>query len=375
MIQSRNDRFAGCVTIVWVERALRDCLFRYIGPLVRRIEMLYPLRFQPLWRRYLWGGRRLATVLNKPLGEGNDYAESWEVVDRGVDQSRVAAGPLAGWTLHDLIDEYGPTLLGSSARTDRFPLLLKFLDCQRDLSVQVHPKDEQAARLSPPDLGKTEAWVVIQALPGSRIYAGLKRGFDRPALQREVARGTTALCLHAFEPQAGDCVFIPAGTVHALGAGLLVAEIQQSSDTTFRLFDWNRVGPDGQPRELHIEQALETIDYDRGPVHPQTPQPTERPHVERLVTCEYFVMDRWRLDADQPLVVEPHDSGGKASSGRGVHLLAILEGAAEIAGDATPEPAAPGQTLLIPAAVVDATVIRPRGPVSLLDIYLPVQDS
>src|SRR5207245_2472669 len=111
-----------------------------------------------------------------------------------------------------------------------------------------------------PDLSKTEAWVVLHAEPGSLIYAGLKRGFDRAALQREVQRGTTELCLHRLEPKPGDCLFIPAGTVHALGAGLLVAEIQEASDTTFRLFDWNRVGPDGNPRPLHVEQALATID-------------------------------------------------------------------------------------------------------------------
>src|SRR5690606_25050283 len=123
----------------------------------------------------------------------------------------------------------------------RFPLLFKLLDAQKTLSVQVHPDDRRAALLNPPDYGKTEAWVVLDAEPGSLIYAGLKRGFDRHALAREIARGTVELCLHRFEPQPGDCVFIPAGVVHALGTGLLIAEIQQSSDTTYRLFDWNRV--------------------------------------------------------------------------------------------------------------------------------------
>ena len=153
--------------------------------------------------------------------------------------------------------------------------MFKFLDAQKTLSVQVHPNDDQAARLDPPDLGKTEAWVVLAAEPGSRIYAGLKRGFDRHALEREVHRGTCELCLHSFEPQPGDCVFIPAGTVHALGAGLVVAEIQQASDTTFRLFDWNRVDRDGKPRPLHIRESLDTINYLRGQVQPQTPAATE----------------------------------------------------------------------------------------------------
>ena len=255
--------------------------------------MLYPLRFEPIFRRYLWGGRRLGEVLHKPIGEGADYAESWEIVDHGADQSRVAAGPLAGTTLTELVLRHNRELFGRHVGLTQFPLLLKFLDARQALSVQVHPNDEQAARLVPPDRGKTEAWVVLATKPGSLIYAGLKRGFDRHAFERELSRGTAELCLHRFEPAPGDCVFLSSGTVHALGAGLLIAEIQQSSDTTYRLHDWNRVGPDGKPRPLHIEQALAVIDFNRGPVDPVAPQPTDRPNVERLVECDKFVLDRW----------------------------------------------------------------------------------
>ena len=255
---------------------------------------MYPLRFEPLLKQYLWGGRRLGTVLNKPIGDGDDYAESWEVVDHESGQSVVCNGELAGKTLKELLVEHGPELLGRHHPVDRFPLLFKFLDANRQLSVQVHPDDAGAARLSPPDLGKTEAWVIMSAEPGSYIYAGLKRGFDRPALEREVARQTTELCLHKVHPQAGDCIFIPAGTVHAIGPGLVVAEIQQASNTTFRLFDWNRVGKDGQSRELHIEQALDAIDYGRGPVDPRKPVQLEA-GCEQLVACEKFVLNRWQL--------------------------------------------------------------------------------
>src|SRR3954465_8905730 len=192
---------------------------------------LPPLRFAPLFKRYLWGGRRLASLLNKPIGEGDDCAESWEVADHGEDQTVVVGGPLAGMTLAEGLASYGQDLLGRHAPRSRFPLLFKFLDCRRVLSVQVHPGDAAAAKQGPPDLGKTEAWVILAAEPGSLVYAGLKRGFDRAALEREVNRGTTELCLHKFEPQVGDCIFIPAETVHALGAGLVVAEIQQASDT------------------------------------------------------------------------------------------------------------------------------------------------
>ncbi len=324
------------------------------------MSRLYPLRFQPILKRYLWGGRRLATALGKPLGEGNDYAESWEICDRDADQSVVAAGPLAGTTLGELMAKRGEELLGRHAPQPRFPLLFKFLDAQKTLSVQVHPDNHRAGRLVPPDLGKTEAWVVLDAEPGSLIYAGLKRGFDRSALQRELARGTCELCLHQFQPQLGDCIFLPAGVVHAIGAGLLIAEIQQASDVTYRLYDWNRVGPDGKPRQLHLEQALEAIDYQYGPAQPQQPQPTEKPHVSQLVNCDEFVLDRWRFDRPQP-------AGG---DGR-CHFIAILSGEVAVAGEPGGQPLAKGSTALLPAALGEVLLTPTQGQAVLLDAYLP----
>lgn len=319
----------------------------------------YPLRFEPLFRRYLWGGRRLQTVLGKQIGEGDDYAESWEIVDHGPDQSVVMAGECAGKSLQDLVKESGQELFGRHHPQSQFPLLFKFLDAHHNLSVQVHPNDEQGQRLDPPDLGKTEAWVVLHAEPGSLVYAGLKRGFDRQAFEREVNRGTTELCLHRFEPHVGDCIFIPAGTVHALGAGLIIAEIQQASDTTFRVFDWNRVGPDGQPRPLHIEQALNVIDYATGPVAASQPLPTERSHVSRLVACDKFVLDRWEFDATQTI-------GGDDRC----HILAILEGEMRVSGDPMDEPLTKGQALLLPAATDECRLIT-TAETQMLDMYLP----
>lgn len=323
------------------------------------MSSLYPLRFRPLFRQYIWGGRRLATALGKPIGAGDDYAESWEVVDHGDDQSIVADGPLAGTGLRQLVLSHGAELLGRDFPKDPFPLLWKFLDAQKVLSLQVHPNDDQAARLDPPDLGKTEAWVVLDALPGSVIYAGLKRGFDRAALAREIVRGTAELCLHKIAPQVGDCIFIPAGTVHAIGAGLLVAEIQQASDTTFRLYDWNRVGADGRPRPLHVEQGLEVIDFQRGPVQPQQPQATQRKHVMRLVDCDKFVLDRWDFD-------QPATAGGDER----FHILAVVQGSVEVEGDACAEPLQKGQTMLLPASCGSVT-LNPRQRCQLLDAYLP----
>jgi len=320
---------------------------------------LYPLRFEPIFRRYLWGGRKLGTLLGKAIGEGSDYAESWEVVDRDDDQSRVVAGSLAGMSLHELVNDRGPELLGRHHPQSRFPLLFKFLDCEKVLSVQVHPSDELAAKMIPPDFGKTEAWVVIASRPGSLIYAGLKRGMDRAALEREVQRGTCDLCLNRFEPEPGDCLFLPAGMVHALGAGLVIAEVQQSSDVTYRLFDWNRLGPDGQPRPLHVKQALEAINYKLVGIRPQVPQPTERAGAERLVECDKFVFDRWRIN--EPRQIE--------ADGR-FHILSVLEGAANVSGDPSGQPVRMGQTVLLPAAVENCC-LEPLAATTLLDVYLP----
>jgi mannose-6-phosphate isomerase len=317
------------------------------------------LRFNPILREYLWGGRRLGTDLGKPIGDGQHYAESWEVVDHGADQSTVADGPLAGKTLHELVTQAGPSLFGRHYPRDQFPLLLKFLDCHQTLSVQVHPNDEQAAKLNPPDLGKTEAWVVLAADPGSKIYAGLKPGVDRQSLERELMRGNCEACLHQFEPRVGDCVLIEAGTVHALGAGLLIAEIQQASDTTFRLFDWNRVDRDGKPRQLHIEQSLDVIDYGRGPVNPVTPTATSDPDIERLVQCDKFVLDRWRFNK---LHMLPDDNQ--------FHIFAVAEGGVSINANSENCNLRRGGTLLIPATTRGVR-ISPQVQAVLLDMYLP----
>jgi len=327
------------------------------------LNSLYPLRFQPVFRRYIWGERRLKTVLNKPIGEGDDYAESWEVVDRGGDQSVVSHGPLAGKTLHEIVTHHGQELFGRHAPQRQFPLLFKLLDCNRNLSVQVHPNDDQAAKLDPPDLGKTEAWVILDAAPGSVIYAGLKQGFNLRAVKREAAAGRIDLCLHKFEPKPGDCVFIPAGTVHALGEGLLVAEIQQASDTTFRLFDWNRLGTDGQPRPLHVAESLAVIDYERGPVGPQEPQPlksaAENETIERLVECDKFILDRRKLTG--PITIGGDDR---------FHIVYLVSGELTIDADAAGQPLTLGETVLLPAAAGEVQ-LQPSGETSVLDMYLP----
>jgi mannose-6-phosphate isomerase len=320
-----------------------------------------PLRFRPVLKRALWGGRRLGDVLHKPIGPETDYAESWEVVDRGEDQSVVIAGPWKGRTLGELTANEGELLLGRHHPQTRFPLLFKFLDCREKLSVQVHPDDACAALLDPPDLGKTEAWTIIDAAPGSRIYAGLKRGFDRAALSREVNRGTCDLTLHHFEPVQGDCLFLPAGVVHAPGGGQLIAEIQQASDTTFRLFDWNRIDASGRPRQLHIKQALDSINYDFGPALPQTPRPTADHQVERLVECPQFILERLMLTDPHTLPADDR-----------CRILAVISGSAIISNSASAgeEAYTTGDTCLVPASLADVT-IRPTSHAVLLSAFLP----
>lgn len=323
---------------------------------------LYPLQFRPHFKQYLWGGRRLGDVLGKPIGDGPHFAESWEVVDHGEDQSVVANGPLSGRTLHSVVSENGLQLFGDSAPRIQFPLLLKFLDAQQNLSLQVHPDDVYGAAMDPPDLGKTEAWVVMHAEPDSIIYAGLKRGFDRHAFARELSRGTGHLCAHKIHPQAGDCIFIPAGVVHAIGAGLLIAEIQQASNTTFRLFDWNRVGDDGQPRPLHLEQGLDVTDYQIGPIEPQRPTPTDRAHVERLVECDKFVLDRWTV-AGSPETEFTFPADNR------FHIVTVLAGTAELNHVHVDQRLQRGRTLLLPA-IREPLTLKLSDSAILLDMWM-----
>jgi mannose-6-phosphate isomerase len=301
----------------------------------------HPLRFSPLFRSYIWGGNRLATQLGKTPPNEGIWAESWEVIDHPDAESVVANGPLAGQTIRSLMSSFPAEMMGSSPDSrdsaERFPILLKYLDCQRDLSVQVHPNDEYGAKMPKPDRGKTEAWYVIDAEPGAILYAGLKAGVTREDLIRSLAAGTTADLLHVLKPRAGDCVFIPAGTVHALGAGLLVAEIQQASDCTFRLFDWNRVDRDGKPRELHIEQALEVIDVDSGPREFVRPK-DESTGWRTLVECDKFCLYEAK---------EPRHYAIPAGQ---VALLTVPRGQAALQYGSHNESLRRGETLFLPAS-------------------------
>ncbi len=325
-------------------------------------DSLYPLRFEPILRRLIWGGRRLGTVLHKPIGAGNDFAESWELADYRDAVSVANAGALAGTTLRDLVRHRGREVLGPDPPdAQQFPLLVKFIDAREVLSVQVHPDDEKGKRLAG-DNGKTETWVVVDAEPGSLIYAGLRPGVTREQFGAAIANEQVEPLLHRFPAQPGDCIMIEAGTVHAIGAGVLLAEIQQMSDATFRVFDWGRVGADGRPRELHVQQALESTDFARGPVNPliSAHEPAgEGKFRERLSRCPYFALERWTIA--RPAVL---------GSSERFTILMGMAGSAEVRYQGQGARLSFGQTLLLPAAVGPCEIV-PDGKAVVLTCVAP----
>jgi len=324
-----------------------------------------PLRFEPLYEYRLWGGRELAAVLDGPLPAAGPVGEAWVLSDRQGHASRVAGGPFAGQTLGQLMADWPEPLLGTQARTfRRFPLLLKFLDARRMLSVQVHPSDAHTRLLPAGETGKTEAWIVLKTGPASRIYAGLKPGTTPTTLRKGLADGRLTDSLAHFTPEVGDCVLLPAGTVHSLGGDLVVFEIQQNSDVTFRLYDWNHVdAKTGRPRPLQVENALACADFTAGTIGPVTPLvDVTAPARETVFRCKQFSC--WRVRSQLPFRV------GAVGVAR---VLVCIEGAGRIEHDGAFYPARRGDVLLLPAAM-GACEFRPTRAVTLLEIGLPESD-
>lgn len=325
---------------------------------------LYPLRFEPILKRLIWGGRRLGDLLGKPIGPESDHAECWEVADHAADVSRVSEGPLTGVPLRELVRQRGPELLGDAlGPRDQFPLLIKFIDAHQVLSVQVHPDDARGRKLVN-DNGKTEAWVVLHADPGSLIYCGLKPGVDRAEFTEALGSGAVEPLLHRFEPKAGDCVLVPAGTVHAIGAGIVLVEVQQMSDATFRVYDWGRLGADGRPRPLHLDHALESIDFERGPVGPVTPrsEPSVGGRREGLCASPYFRLER--VEVTEPTLLGRVDR---------FTVLIGLKGLALIEHEGLGYRLSRGQCLLLPASIGPCTVAAEDDPATVLTCVVPTR--
>jgi mannose-6-phosphate isomerase len=223
--------------------------------------MLYPFIFQPIFKERVWGGRELEKLYGKKIPAGQPIGEAWEISDRPDDESVVANGPLAGKSLRWLMAHHAPEILGDAkaAAGNRFPILCKILDAREKLSLQVHPPAHKAAELRGEP--KTEMWFIADAAPDASLYVGLKRGVSRTEFEQKISDGSVADCFHKIPVRAGDTMFLPSGRVHAIGDGLVIFEIQQNSDTTYRVFDWDRLGLDGKPREMHVAQSLASIDF------------------------------------------------------------------------------------------------------------------
>lgn len=259
---------------------------------------IYPLKFKPIFKQRIWGGQKLREVFNKDIPPFEKIGESWELADLPHDKSIIANGELASQTLNSAVQKYSKEITGDKNFPLPFPLLIKFLDAEDILSVQVHPDPQTCQRMGEGE-PKTECWYIISAEAGAVIYKGLKKGVTKQQFAEAIKNGTVAELLAKVPVEVGQCHFLPAGTAHSIGAGLLIAEIQTPSDTTYRVFDFNRVDDSGKPRPLHIKQALESINFDMA--DDKLPVTT----IGRLVDCEYFKIDKGHQAANCEVLISP----------------------------------------------------------------------
>ncbi len=312
--------------------------------------MLYPLIFQPIFKDRIWGGRELERLYHKKIPTGKPIGEAWEISDRPGDASVIANGPLAGKDLRWLMENHATEVLGDAkpATAGRFPLLCKILDAREKLSLQVHPPASNAAAMNGEP--KTEMWFIADATPDASLYVGLKRGVTRAEFEKKIADGSVADCFHRIPVRGGDAMFLPSGRVHAIGDGLVIFEIQQNSDTTYRVFDWNRIGLDGKPRELHIPQSLASIDFNDF-------EPKLVPAVYRQGPSFKF-----RQLVEDPLFnvqeLSFETAGQLRLAGQFLRIIAVTKGALTIAdGDSgIPVELKPGGVGLIPASLKNVDV-------------------
>lgn len=296
----------------------------------------------------IWGGHRLASLFGKKTPPTATIGESWEIVDRPEAQSVVRNGAFRDRTLHELWSRDREAIFGDLPDSPRFPLLIKLLDAHDQLSLQVHPSEKVAATLGGEP--KTEFWYVASAIPGAKLYVGLRNAVTPYLFEQAVSAGTVAELVHSFEVKAGDCMFLPAGRFHGIGAGNVLVEIQQNSDTTYRVFDWNRTEDGGKARQLHVEQALKSIDF-----NDVTPGLTE-PDGELLVRNELFEIEKWNLGG--PRVVAPIGQFAIICCLTGVVRCVDVD-------------LRPGEFALVPAALPDRKVQPREDGTTLLRVTIP----
>lgn len=309
---------------------------------------LYPLTFQPIFKERVWGGRALERLYKKPLPPKVPIGESWEISDRPGDVSVITNGPFAGKDLRWLMKHHASELLGDARPANgRFPLLIKILDAEEKLSLQVHPPAHKAAELRGEP--KTEAWYIADAAPGAELYVGLKRGVTREQFEKKIATGEVAECFHRVPVRAGDTMFLPSGRVHAIGAGLVIFEIQQNSDTTYRVFDWNRAGLDGKPRELHVEQSLASIDFNDFEPSPVPGEFTEKNNIRRrrLAVNPLFEIEEFCAASESSIAI---------ACGR-PRVVAAIKGNILVQNGSMRIPLSPGEFCLVPASLEDTSLV------------------
>jgi mannose-6-phosphate isomerase len=326
---------------------------------------MYPIILRPVYKDYLWGGDRIPRVFKRNDVPSGMIAESWEVSDRSDGMGVVTNGDLTGASLAEVIQRWGRGLLGSRVAGGRFPLLIKLIDARERLSVQVHPDDESAATFGGEP--KTECWYILEADPGAGVYAGFKPGVDARVLEHAVAHGTTAHLLNRIAVRRGDTISIPGGLVHAIDAGCLILEVQQNSNTTYRIDDWGRLGPDGKPRAVHVQQAMDVIRWDMAGdprIHPRALSNPSGNRWKRLVESPYFILDHVELERSQVI------------DGCGEIFIALFIATGDVhidwPGGNMFLPA--GTSCLIPAALSGVT-LKPVDRAVVLHITCPVQSA
>lgn len=326
------------------------------------MDGLYPLKFTPIYKDKIWGGNKIKSLLNKDFGNLPNCGESWELSGVEGNVSVVSNGFLAGNSLDELIEVYMGDLVGDhvfDAYGDEFPLLIKFIDANDDLSIQVHPDDEMASERHN-SFGKTEMWYVVQADRGSKLQSGFNQQVDQAKYLEKLEKVELTDILNFEEVAAGDVFFIPAGRVHAIGKGILLAEIQQTSDITYRIYDYDRRDDKGNLRELHTDLALDAIDYTLHPEYKTKYEPKLNESVE-LVSCKYFTTNVLTLDQAVEKDYNKLDS---------FVIYICLDGEVQIETESGSESVRKGETVLIPASIENVRLKPVSASTKLLEVYI-----
>ena len=320
----------------------------------------YPLLIKPIYKDYLWGGSRIPELFNRDVEPGV-YAESWEISDRSEGMSIITNGAHKNQSLNELITIMGADLIGTATQTEVFPLLIKLIDAKQRLSVQVHPNDKQAAKYG--GEAKTEMWYVLDAEPDSKVFAGLIHGTRKKDFEEALAKGQLENVLQSIKAIPGECIYIPGGLVHAIGEGCLLLEVQQNSNTTYRVYDWGRVETNGRPRELHIKDAMQVINWRDKPTASLSPKQIDNPSINKwweILDCQFFKM--LRVDIKESEVIKYDNSS--------FHAIFTAKGTLAIEGNGVEIHATPGMSCLLPAALDEYKLTPLTDDTSVIQISL-----